>query len=151
MNNFTDIVFESRKNFDSESLLSSEITNFLNKVNKVIPSIVKDAIHLTQKYNLMDRQSIEEIKNASKGSLKKLADKYKMTPEEIEDMWKLLKDLKNNIKLLPQYMSPQEREMLELGKLAMSDLTIDLIYIIYYLYKYIYYFYDFESFLHYIK
>jgi RNA polymerase sigma factor (sigma-70 family) len=126
MNNFTDIVFEARKNFDSESLLSSEITNFLNKVNKVIPSIVKDAIHLTQKYNLMDRQSIEEIKNASKGSLKKLADKYKMTIEEIEDMWKLLKELKNNIKLLPQYMSPQEREMLELGKLAMSDLTIDL-------------------------
>lgn len=126
MNNFTDIVFKARKNFDSESLLSSEITNFLNKVNKVIPSIVKDAIHLTQKYNLMDRQSIEEIKNASKGSLKKLAEKYKMTLEEIEDMWKLLKELKNNIKLLPQYMSPQEREMLELGKLSMSDLTIDL-------------------------
>lgn len=126
MNNFTNLIAEARKNYDSESLLNAEVTSFLNKVNKVIPSIVKDAIHLTQKYNLMNRQSLEDIKNAPKGSLKSLAKKYDMTPEQMEDMWKLLKELKNNIKLLPQYMSPQEREMLELGKLSMSDLTIDL-------------------------
>ena len=126
MNNFTEILVESRKNFDSVSLLSTEVTSFLNKVNKVIPSIVKDAIHLTQKYDLLDRQSLEEIRNASKSSLKKLADKYNMTLEEIDDMWKMLKELKGNIKLLPQYMSQQEREMLELGRLSMSDLTIDL-------------------------
>jgi hypothetical protein len=36
MNNFTDIVKEARKNYDSESLLNAEITTFLNKVNKVI-------------------------------------------------------------------------------------------------------------------
>lgn len=126
MNNFTDIIVETRKKFDSESLLNAEVTSFLNKVNKVIPSIVKDAIHLTQKYNLLDRQSLDEIKNASKGVLKNLAKKYNMTPEQMEDMWKMLKELKNNIKLLPQYMSPQEREMLELGRLSMSDLTIDL-------------------------
>ena len=126
MNNFTDIIKEARKNYDSESLLNAEITSFLNKVNKVIPSIVKDAIHLTQKYNLLDRYSLNEIKNASKSSLKRLAEKYNMSIEAMEDMWKLLKDLKTNIKLLPQYMSPQEREMLELGKLSMSDLTIDL-------------------------
>lgn len=126
MNNFTDILFEARKNYDSESLLSSEISSFLNKVNKVIPSIVKDAIHLTQKYGLMDRASLEEIKNSSKSSLKKLAQKYNISPEQIEDVWKMLKELKSNIKLLPQFMSKQEREMLELGKLSMSDLTIDL-------------------------
>ena len=126
MNNFTDVIKEARKNYDSESLLNAEITSFLNKVNKVIPSIVKDAIHLTQKYNLLDRYSLNEIKNASKSSLKRLAEKYNMSIEAMEDMWKLLKDLKTNIKLLPQYMTPQEREMLELGKLSMSDLTIDL-------------------------
>lgn len=126
MNNFTNLISEARKNYDSETLLNAEVTSFLNKVNKVIPSIVKDAIHLTQKYNLLDRQSLDEIKGASKGALKNLSKKYDMTPEQMEDMWKLLKELKNNIKLLPQYMSPQEREMLELGKLSMSDLTIDL-------------------------
>ena len=126
MNNFTDLVVEARKNFDSQTLLSAEITSFLNKVNKVIPSIVKDAIHLTQKYNLLDKQSLEEIKNASKGALKNLSKKYDISQESIEDIWKMLKELKNNIKLLPQYMNQQEREMLEMGKLSMSDLTIDL-------------------------
>ena len=126
MNNFTDIIKEARKNYSSETLLNAEVTSFLNKVNKVIPSIVKDAIHLTQKYNLLDRRSLDEIKKASKSSLKNLATKYNMNVEAMEDMWKMLKELKHNIKLLPQYMSPQEREMLELGKLSMSDLTIDL-------------------------
>lgn len=126
MNNFTELIKEVRKNYDSESLLSAEITKFVNRVNKVIPSIVKDAIYLTQKYNLLDKNSLEEIKKASKGSLKNLSKKYNITPEQMEDLWKLLKELKNNIRLLPQYMSAQEREMLELGKLSMSDLTIDL-------------------------
>lgn len=126
MNNFTELIKEVRKNYDSESLLSAEITSYINKVNKVIPSIVKDAIYLTQKYNLLDKSSLEEIKKSSKSSLKNLSKKYNITPEQMEDLWKVLKELKNNIKLLPQYMSAQEREMLELGKLSMSDLTIDL-------------------------
>lgn len=126
MNNFTLIVSEVRKNYDSGSLLQAEVTKFINKVNKIMPPIVKDVIYLTQKYNLMDRESIEEIKNASKSSLKKLATEYNISLNDIEDLWKLLKDLKTNIKLLPQYMSAQEREMLELGKLSKDDLTIDL-------------------------
>lgn len=126
MHNFTSVLNEVRKNFDSESLLSSEITSFINKVNKVIPSLVKDVIHLTNKYNLLDKNSIEEIRLASKGSLKRLSDKYSISVEEMESFWKMIKELKSNIYLLPQYMSPQEREMLELGKLSMNDLTIDL-------------------------
>jgi RNA polymerase sigma factor (sigma-70 family) len=126
MNNFSNIVNEVRKNYDSETLLKSEITKFINKVNKVIPAIVKDVIYLTNKYNLLDRESIEEIRNASKSSLKKLSDKYNIDIQHLEDFWKMLKDLKNNVNLLPQYMSAQEREMLELGKLSMDDLTIDL-------------------------
>lgn len=125
MNNFT-VIFEASRKYDSETLLSTEITSFINKVNKVIPTIVKDVIHLTQKYNLLDRASIDEIKSSSKGSLKRLAQKYNISETNIEDLWKMLKELKSNIYLLPQYMSPQEREMLELGKLSMNDLTIDL-------------------------
>lgn len=126
MNNFTNILNEVRKNFDSESLLKSEITSFVNKVNKNIPSIVKDVIHLTKKYNLLDKSSIEEIRVSSKSSLKYLSNKYNINIDEIESLWKALKDLKSNIYLLPQYMSPHEREELEAGKLVMNDLTIDL-------------------------
>lgn len=126
MNNFTVILNEVSKKYDSESLLSSEITSFINKVNKVIPTVVKNVIHLTQKYNLLDRASIDEIKNSSKSSLKRLSQKYNISDENIEEFWRMLKELKSNIYLLPQYMSPQEREMMELGKLTMNDLTIDL-------------------------
>lgn len=128
MDKFTDIIKEARKNYDSESLLSSEVTKFINKVKKVIPTIVQDVIYLTQKYNLLDRDSVEEIRQSSNSQnvIKKIAEKYNITPEQLEDLKRLLKDLKSNINLLPQYMTSTEREMLELGKLSMSDLTIDL-------------------------
>ena len=126
MNNFTQIISESRKNYDSESILSAEISEYLSKVNKVIPATVKDVIHLTQKFNLLDKVSIEEIRLASKGALKQLSKKFNIELSQLEDLWRMLKDLKTNIRMLPQYQSPQEREMIEKGKLAMNELTIDL-------------------------
>lgn len=127
MNNFTEIIKESKRiNYDSGSLLSSEITSYINKVNRVIPKNVQHVIYLTQKYNLLDAISIEEIKSSSKGSLKNLSIKYNIPIDQIEDLWKMLKELKSNIKLLPQFQSEQEREALKLGKLSMDDLTIDL-------------------------
>lgn len=126
MNNFTNFIFEARKNYDSESLLSSEINKYLNKVNKVIPKPVQTAIYLTQKYNLLDSSSIDEIRNASKSSLRKLSAKYNISEDNLIELWQLLKDIKSNIRLLPQYQTAQERESLMLGKLSMDDLTIDL-------------------------
>ena len=126
MNNFTEIINEARKNYDSGSLLSSEVTQYINRVNKVIPKNVQDVIYLTQKYNLMDAASIDEIRNASKSSLKSLSKKYSIPEETMENFWKMLKDLKTKIKLLPQFQSAAERESIQLGKLSMDDLTIDL-------------------------
>lgn len=125
MKQFT-FILENRKNYDSDALLSSEINKYLNKVNKIIPKPVQTAIYLTQKYNLTDKASIEDIRNSSKSSLKKLADKYQIPVSGIEELWQLLKDIKSNIRLLPQYQSASEREALMLGKLSMDDLTIDL-------------------------
>lgn len=125
MNKFSQIIKESR-NGDSYSLLSNEITQYINKVNKKIPDNIKVIIRLTQKYNLLDKDSIEEIHSANKGSLGRLSQKYNINIDDLEDLWKLLKEVKNNIKLLPQYQSKQEREAIELGKLSMNDLTIDL-------------------------
>lgn len=126
MNKFTEFVIEARKRYDSESLLNSEVNQYLNKVNRILPTIVKDVIYLTQKYNLLDKESIEEIRNSSKSSLKKLSEIYNIPEDKIEDLWKVLKELKSNIRLLPQYQSKQEREMIEMGKLSKDDLTIDL-------------------------
>ena len=126
MNNFTVLIQEARKNYDSSSLLSSEITQYINKVNKIIPQHVQHIIYLTQKYKLFDAKSINEIKTASKSSLISLSKKYNIESSQLEELWKLLKELKSNIKLLPQFQSTQEREAIQLGKLSMDDLTIDL-------------------------
>lgn len=127
MNIFTQIVNEDRKIYDdATALLMSEVTRYINKVNRVLPTTVKNAIHLTQKYGLLDAQSISEIKNASKPSLKKLSEKYDISLDKIEDLWRVLKELKQNIRLLPQFQSEAERKEIEAGKLSMNDLTIDL-------------------------
>jgi RNA polymerase sigma factor (sigma-70 family) len=123
MNNFTAIM---EKN-DSWEIMVDDVTNYLNKVNKkMLPLNVRDAIYFTKKYNLLSRESIEEIRDASKGSLKTLSKKYNIPEVEIESFWKLLKDLKDNIVLMPQMQTDEEREMVILGQLSKDDLTIDL-------------------------
>ena len=61
MVNFTDIINEARNrvNFDSVSLLTSEITKYINKVKKEIPKNVQDVIYLTQKYELTTAEDIQ--------------------------------------------------------------------------------------------
>jgi hydroxymethylpyrimidine/phosphomethylpyrimidine kinase len=80
MNNFTSIMEKS----DSWEIMVSDITNYLDKVNKkMLPLNVRDAIYFTKKYNLLSRESIEEIRDASKGSLKMLSKKYNIPEAEI--------------------------------------------------------------------
>jgi RNA polymerase sigma factor (sigma-70 family) len=125
MNKFTSILNE-RRSYNSDGMLKSEITDFINKVKKRIPSKVQDVILLTSKYNILNANDINEIKDSSKSSLPKLAVKYNVEVEKLSVLRDMLRELGNDIKLLPQMMSQAERQALELGKLSMSDLTIDL-------------------------
>lgn len=123
---FTQHINEAGKFTGRGNNIDNEINQFINRVKNQIPRTVKDVIYLTQKYHLVDRESIDEIISANKPSLKSLASKYSMTHDQMIEFWQMAKSLKNNIYLLPQYMSEQEREEIEKGELAMSDLTIDL-------------------------
>ena len=125
MNNFTKFISEARKN-TTTVVTVADLMKYVDKVNKSLPKNVKDIIYLTQKYNLLDSNSIDEIRTSSKSSLSKLSAKYNIPSESIEELWNMLKDLKNNIRMLPQYQTEQERTMLMTGKLMMGDLTIDL-------------------------
>lgn len=125
MNKFTSILTE-RDSYQNQSLLKTEITNFINKVKKRIPAKVQAVIDLTYKNNILSKNDINDIKNSSKSSIKHLCAKYDMSEEQMEVLRDSLKDLGNDIKLLPQMMSASEREALELGRLSMNDLTIDL-------------------------
>ena len=42
MKNFSQIINEGRVRYDSVSLLQSEITSYINKVNKILPKNIQD-------------------------------------------------------------------------------------------------------------
>ena len=131
MNNFTNFtnfaaINEAAKRVSNEILTVDDINAYLQAVSKRIPKQVADIIYLTAKYSLVSQKMIDDLKNANKGQLNKLAFNYGITIDETEDLWKMLKDLKSNLRLLPQYQSASERAAFMNGKIQMSDITIDL-------------------------
>lgn len=125
MDNFTRMLLEV-KNVVEDHISLKDLNEYIEKTSKVLPIMVKDALYLIKKYEILDGKDINIILNANKSSLKGLAKKYDITEEEIEDLWKILKDLKNNIKLFPHFLTSQERSAFMKGKVMVSDLTIDL-------------------------
>lgn len=131
MNNFTNFskiiaINESNRFVNNDVLTVDEINDYIQAVGKKIPKQVADIVYLTVKYKLCDQKSIEDIRNANKGQLNKIAFNYNIPEIEIEDLWKSLKELKTNLRLLPQYQTQSERNAFMKGKLLMSDITIDL-------------------------
>lgn len=130
MNNFTNFTsfaqINEAKLISNDILSIDDINRYLQAVTKYIPKQVADIIYLTIKYNLQSQKAIDDIRNANKGQLNKLAFNYNIPQAEIEDLWKGLKDLKTNLRLLPQYQTASERKAFMAGKLVMSDITIDL-------------------------
>lgn len=131
MNNFTNFtnfvaINEAAKRVSNEILTVDDVNAYLQAVSKRIPKQVADIIYLTAKYSLVSQKMIDDLKNANKGQLNKLAFNYGITVDETEDLWKMLKDLKSNLRLLPQYQSASERSAFMNDKIQMSDITIDL-------------------------
>ena len=122
---FSRMVSEARGD-SSERLLQSDITRYINKVKRTVSVDVQKAIYLTSKYNIMSADELDEIRTVAKSKLQTLSDKFDMPMKDLEDLWSLMKTIKGNYKQMPQYMSAREREMIEAGKLAMNDVTIDL-------------------------
>lgn len=135
MNNF----IHTSKNFKSFSLISEatklvsievlskdDINSYLEAVKKRIPEQIARIIYITAKFELCTQKDIDDIKNANKGQLSKIAFKHNMSNDEIIDLWENLKALKANIRLLPQYQTISERKAFMSGKLDMTDITIDL-------------------------
>ena len=131
MNNFTNFtnivaINEAAKLISNVVMTVSDINAYIQAVGKNIPKQVADIIYLTAKYKLVSQKDVDDVKNANKGQLDKLAFKYDMSSVEIEALWKGLKDIKASIRLLPQYQTVSERNAFMNGKLQMQDITIDL-------------------------
>jgi len=79
MKNFSQILTETYRG--SEAVLKSEVSKYIAKVKGVLPKAIKDILFLTDKYDLMDKESLENIRTASKAQMKNIADQYHITPE----------------------------------------------------------------------
>lgn len=135
MNNFTNTsknfknftsINEAAKLVSTDVLSKDDITTYLDAVKKRIPEQIADVIYITAKFEICTQKDIDDIKNANKGQLSKLAFKYNMSESEIMDLWEALKSLKANIRLLPQYQTASERKAFINGSIDMTDITIDL-------------------------
>ena len=122
---FTDILNESKQVYNGTVTLD-ELTDYINKTNKILPNIVRDALYLVKKYKILNADDINTILNASKGSIKSLAKKFNITEFEMEELWGIFKDLKSNIKLFPHFLTAFEQKSLIKGTAKVEDLIIDL-------------------------
>lgn len=125
MKKFSEKIVE-RKNYDSFSMLSSEIEQYTKKMSKQLPREVQDVLYTLDKYNIVDREDIDLIKAGRKSEMDRISKQYNISTDVLEWLKKALRDLKTKIKFLPQYQTKTEREAFIAGKLAMDDLTMDL-------------------------
>ena len=114
------------ENRDSFEILSKEIKDYTAKMSKVLPTDVQNVLYILNKYKIENKAVIEDIKSGKKSTFYNISNEYNIPLIELENLKKSLRDLKTNIKLLPQYQTKSEREQFILGKLAMNDLTLDL-------------------------
>ena len=121
----TDILNESKQEYDG-SVTIEELDNYINKTNKILPNIVRDALYLVKKYNLLNANDINSILKSGKGQLNVLAKRFNMSFENMEELWNIFKDLKSNIKLFPHFLTPYEQKAFIRGTARIEDLTIDL-------------------------
>lgn len=122
---FTDILNESKQDYNGAVTLD-ELTDYINKTNKILPNIVRDALYLVKKYEILKADDINTILKSSKGSIKSLAKKFNIDEIGMEELWEIFKDLKSNIKLFPHFLTAFEQKSLIKGTAAVEDLIIDL-------------------------
>ena len=123
---FTDIINESKKQVYNGSVSIDELKDYIDKTSKIIPNIVRDALYLVKKYEILEADDINTILNSSKGSINSLAKKFDIEAGAMEELWTLFRDLKSNIKLFPHFLTPFEQKALIKGTARVEDLTIDL-------------------------
>lgn len=122
---FTDILNESKQDYNGTVTLD-ELTDYINKTNKILPNIVRDALYLVKKYEILNADDINTILKSSKGSIKSLAKKFNIDEIGMEELWEIFKDLKSNIKLFPHFLTAFEQKSLIKGTAKVEDLIIDL-------------------------
>lgn len=124
MNNFS-CFFESQIN-TNPILTIEELNNYIDKTSKLLPSMVKDTLYLIKKNIILDPEVLINLMSVSKSGIKQISKKYNLPEAVLDELWRMLKSLKSNVKLLPHFQSPNERADFIKGKLTVDDMVVDL-------------------------
>lgn len=107
-----------------EVLLQDEINRYIKAMSPKVDKRVQAVLYILDKHpNINTKEDILAIRDGKFNILKKLD----MLPDDLRDLQRLLKKLDRDIMLLPQFLTAQQRQALELNKLDVSDITLDLV------------------------
>ena len=107
-----------------EVLLQDEINRYVKAMSPKVDKRVQAVLYILDKHpNINTKEDILAIRDGKFNILKKLD----MLPDDLRDLQRLLKKLDRDIMLLPQFLTAQQRQALELNKLDVSDITLDLV------------------------
>ncbi len=130
MKNFSQIVIDEAKlheaHANATAMLQSEITNYIRKVNRVMPQNIKDIVAISQRLNLTSADQLDKIRNANKSQFAKVAKELSISDAQVSELHELLKKAGKSIRMLPQYQTDKERAEILAGQASLSDMTIDL-------------------------
>ncbi len=106
-----------------EVLLQDEINRYIKAMSPKVDKRVQAVLYILDKHpNINTKEDILAIRDGKFNILKKLD----MLPDDLRDLQRLLKKLDRDIMLLPQFLTAQQRQALELNKLDVTDITLDL-------------------------
>jgi RNA polymerase sigma factor (sigma-70 family) len=88
--------------------------------------MVKDTLYLIKKNIILDPEVLINLMSVSKSGIKQISKKYNLSEVVLDELWRMLKSLKSNVKLLPHFQSPNERADFIKGKLTVDDMVVDL-------------------------
>lgn len=126
MKSFNQIIKESKKKYDQESISPEEVDSFINQLKKSLPVDVTKASYLAKQYGLDSEEKLDKIRTSKKPQLKNLVDELNTPLNILEDLWQLFKDMKDNYKMMPQYINPSERELIMNNKMYVKDVLLDV-------------------------
>lgn len=107
----------------SEALLQDDINRYIKAMSPKVDKKVQAVLYILDKHpNINTKEDILAIRDGKFNLLKKLG----MLPDDLRDLQRLLKKLDRDIMLLPQFLTAQQRQALELNKLDVTDITLDL-------------------------
>ena len=126
MKKFTQFIVEKKTQYDLIAPTSEEIEKFLTKVKKNIPINVIKSIYLTQKYHLFEPEKLDLVRLAKKPELKRLVNELNIPLNDLEDLHSMFKEMGQSYKMMPQYISKSDRELILSGKEHISNVVIDV-------------------------